>query len=333
MTNAIAATIAALAEHEAPLYLSGGYYRVALTGPDGEPRLPGLTRARITITANYVDDGAAVVDGVNLFAAFPDGEQEDGPTAAGPAEAVAYWRACQEHARDIYRATAREERIRRNAATVTSGRWEPGEWSRDDPRDPVPYDEATLTLPGGTRLTRTPAGGDVPTWKWGVQGRTRYADEAALAALADGGDAYDDAPLPATIAAGPSGEDTRRQRMDDPLTAAVADAIAAALGDERPAWERALLRESGDPAEPTTVEEAVARGLDADNAGRIQITVCEADDAGTQWVPCISGQPLPAHLTGTMPAWAGPARVRAWLAIILGERAAEAAVLSCCGVD
>lgn len=324
MTTAIAAIIAALAEHDAPIYLRG-YYRVALPQPPGYSELPGLRRAKVTI--------ASTGDGVDLRASFPDGEEEDGPTDASPAEAVAYWRACQEHARAIYWATAREERIRRNAATVTGGRWEPGEWSRDDPRDPVPYDSATLALPGGTRLTRKPAGGDVPTWKWGTDGRIRYADEAALAALADGGDAYDADPLPATIAAGPSGEDTRRQRMDDPLTAAVADAIAAALGDERPAWERALLRESGDPAEPTTVEEAVARGLDADNAGRIQITVCEADDAGTQWVPCISGQPLPAHLTGTMPAWAGPARVRAWLAIILGERAAEAAVLSCCGVD
>lgn len=157
------------------------------------------------------------------------------------------------------------------------------------------------------------------------------ADRAAR--LADGGDAYDADPLPATIAAGSSGEDTRRQRMDDPLTAAVADAIAAALGDDRPAWERAILREAGDPSELATVEEAIRRGLDADDDGRVQITVCAADDAGTQWVPCISGQPLPARLTGTMPAWAGPARVRAWLAIILGERAAEAAELGVCGVD
>lgn len=321
MTNAIAAIVAALAEHEAPLYLRG-YYRVALPQPPGYSELPGLTRAKVTI--------ASAGDGVELRASFPDGEEEDGPTDAGPAEAVAYWRACQEHARDIYWATAREERIRRNAATATGGRWEPGEWSRDDPRDPVPYDEATLTLPGGTRLTRTPAGGDVPAWKWGTDGRIRYADETALARLADGGDAYDADPLPATIAVGVSGEATRRQRMDDPLTAAVADAVAAALGDDRPAWERAILRETGDPSEPATVEEAIRRGLDAD--GRVQITVASHAD-GTQWVPCISGQPLPAHLTGTMPAWAGPARVRAWLAIVLGERAAEAAVLSCCGVD
>lgn len=319
MTTAIAAIVAALAEHEAPLYLRG-YYRVALPQPPGYSELPGLTRAKVTI--------ASTGDVVDLRASFPDGEEEDGPTDASPAEAVAYWRACQEHARDIYWATAREEQIRRNAAEMTGGRWEPGEWSRDDPRDPVPYDSAILVLPGGTRLTRTSAGGDVPTWKWGVQGRIRYADEAALARLADGGDA----PLPAVIAAGVSGEDTRRQRMDDPLTAAVADAIAVALGDERPAWERALLRETGDPSEPTTVAEAIARGLDADD-GRVQITVCAADDAGTQWVPCISGQPLPARLTGTMPAWAGPARVRAWLAIVLGERAAEAAELGCCGVD
>lgn len=327
MTATIAAAVGALADNDAPVYLDRGYYRVALTRPDGEPELPGLRRARITIADN--GDG-----NVLLSVVFPDGERgAGGPDAAAPAEAVGYWQACQEHARAIYRATAREERIRRDAATVTGGRWEPGEWSRDDPRDPVPYDEATLALPGGTRLARTSAGGDVPTWKWGVKGRTRYADEAALAALADGGDAYDADPLPATIAAGPSGEDTRRQRMDDPLTAAVADAVAAALGDERPAWERALLREAGDPGEPATVGEAIDRGLDADDAGRIQITVCAADASGTQWVPCISGHALPAALTGTMPAWAGPARVRAWLAIVLGERAAEAAVLSCCGVD
>lgn len=317
MTNAIAAIIAALAEHDAPIYLRG-YYRVALIQPPGCSELPGLTRAKVTI--------ASTGDVVDLRASFPDGEEEDGPTDASPAEAVAYWRACQEHARAIYWATAREEQIRRNAAEMTGGRWEPGEWSRDDPRDPVPYDSATLVLPGGTRLTRESAGGDVPTWKWGVDGRIRYADEAALARLADGGDA----PLPAVIAAGVSGEDTRRQRMDDPLTAAVADAIAVALGDERPAWERALLRETGDPSEPTTVAEAIARGLDADD-GRVQITVCAADDAGTQWVPCISGQPLAARLTGTMPAWAGPARVRAWLAIVLGERAAAAAELGVCG--
>lgn len=321
MTTAIAAIVAALAEHDAPIYLRG-YYRVALPQPPGYSELPGLTRAKVTI--------AGVGDGVELRASFPDGEEEDGPADPSPAEAVAYWRACQEHARAIYWATAREERMRRNAAETSGGRWEPGEWSRDDPRDPVPYDEATLLLPGGTRLTRSSAGGDVPSWQWGVQGRVRYADEHALAVLADRGDAYDADPLPATIAAGPSGEDTRRQRMDDPLTAAVADAIAAALGDERPAWERAILRETGDPAEPTTVAEAIARGLEAD-AGRVQITVCAADDAGTQWVPCISGQPLPAHLTGTMPAWAGAARVRAWLAIVLGERAAEAAELGCCG--
>ena len=318
MTNAIAAIVAALAEHEAPLYLRG-YYRVALPQPPGYSELPGLTRAKVTI--------ASAGDGVDLRASFPDGEEEDGPTDATPAEAVAYWRACQEHARDIYWATAREERIRRNAAEMTGGRWEPGEWSRDDPRDPVPYDDATLVLPGGTRLTRESADGGLPTWEWGVGGRARYADEAALAALADGGDA----PLPAAIAAGVSGEDTRRQRMDDPLTAAVADAVAAALGDDRPAWERAILREAGDPSEPTTVAEAIRRGLDADDDGRVQITVCAADDAGTQWVPCISGQPLPARLTGTMPAWAGPARVRAWLAIVLGERAAGAAELGCCG--
>ena len=322
MTNAIAAIVAALAEHEAPLYLRG-YYRVALPQPPGYSELPGLTRAKVTI--------ASTGDGVELRASFPDGEEEDGPTAATPAEAVAYWRACQEHARDIYWATAREERIRRNAAEMTGGRWEPGEWSRDDPRDPVPYDSAILVLPGGTRLTRKSAGGDVPTWKWGTDGRIRYADEAALARLADGGDAYDADPLPATIAVGVSGEATRRQRMDDPLTAAVADAVAAALGDDRPAWERAILRETGDPSEPATVEEAIRRGLDADDDGRVQITVCAADDAGTQWVPCISGQPLPARLTGTMPAWAGPARVRAWLAIVLGERAADAAELGCCG--
>lgn len=323
MTTAIAAIVAALAEHDAPIYLRG-YYRVGLPQPPGYSELPGLTRAKVTIA----DCGG----GVDLRASFPDGEEEDGPTAASPAEAVAYWRACQEHARDIYWATAREERIRRNAAEMTGGRWEPGEWSRDDPRDPVPYDEAVLVLPGGTRLTRSSAGGDVPTWKWGTEGRIRYADEHALAVLADRGDAYGDDPLPATIAVGVSGEDTRRQRMDDPLTAAVADAVAAALGDDRPAWERAILRETGDPSEPTTVEEAIRRGLDADDGGRVQITVCAAAD-GTQWVPCISGQPLPAHLTGTMPAWAGPARVRAWLAIILGERGAAAAELSCCGVD
>lgn len=321
MTNAIAAIVAALAEHDAPIYLRG-YYRVALPQPPGYSELPGLTRAKVTI--------ASAGDGVELRASFPDGEEEDGPTDASPAEAVAYWRACQEHARAIYWATAREERIRRNAAATTGGRWEPGEWSRDDPRDPVPYDEATLVLPGGTRLTRSSAGGDFPTWKWGVQGRIRYADEHALAVLA-GGDAADVDPLPAAIAAEASGEDTRRTQLADPLTAAVADAIAAALGDERPAWERAILRETGDPSEPTTVAEAIARGLDADDAGRVQITVCAADDAGTQWVPCISGQPLPARLTGTMPAWAGAARVRAWLAIILGERAAGAAELGCCG--
>ena len=317
MTTAIAAIIAALAEHDAPIYLRG-YYRVALPQPPGHSELPGLTRAKVTI--------AGAGDGVDLRASFPDGEEEDGPTDAGPAEAVAYWRACQEHARAIYWATAREEQIRRNAATATGGRWEPGEWSRDDPRDPVPYDSATLVLPGGTRLTRTSASGDVPAWEWGVDGRIRYADEKMLTALAAAGDA----PLPATIAAGASGEATRRSQLDDPLTAAVADAVAAALGDERPAWERALLRETGDPAEPTSVGEAIARGLDADDDGRVQITVCAADD-GTQWVPCISGQPLPAHLTGTMPAWAGPARVRAWLAIVLGERAASAADISCCG--
>lgn len=324
MTTTIAATIGALADREAPLYLSGGYYRVALPQPQGYSELPGLRRAYITI-ADAGHDG-----GVDLNVVFPDGEQEDGPDGAGPAEAVAYWRACQEHARDIYRATAREERIRRNAAEMTGGRWESGEWSRDDPRDPVPYDAATLVLPGGTRLTRTPAGGDTPTWEWGVDGRIRYADEHALAVLADGGDAYDADPLPATIAVAASGEDTRMRRMDDPLTAAVADAVAVALGDERPAWERAILREAGDPAEPPTVAEAIARGFNADDDGRIQITVCATDD-GTQWVPCISGQPLPAHLTGTMPAWAGPARVRAWLAIILGDAATAAAELSCCG--
>ncbi len=323
MTTTIGATIGALAAHDAPLYLSGGYYRVALTRPDGYPELLGLRRAYITIAGGDA--------GVSLTAVFPDGEQEEGPACVGPAEAVAYWRACQERARAIYWATDREERTRRAAADVTGGRWEPGEWSRDDPRDPVPYDEATLVLPGGTRLTRKSAGGDVPTWKWGVQGRIRYADEHALAVLADGGDAADVDPLPAAIAAGPSGEDTRRQRMDDPLTAAVADAIAVALGDDRPAWERAILREAGDPSEPATVGEAIARGLDADDTGRVQITVCAANAAGTQWVPCIGGQQLPAALTGTMPAWAGPARVRAWLAIVLGERAAEVAELSCCG--
>ena len=325
MTATIAAAIGVLAAHDAPIHMDGGYYRVALTRPDGEPELPGLRRARITI-ADAGDGNVA------LTVVFPDGEQENDPEIAAPPAAVDYWLACQGHARAIYRATAREERTRRTAATVTGGHWEPGDWARDDPRDPVPYDDATMVLPGGTRLTRTPAGGDVPTWKWGTDGRIRYADEAALAALAGGGDAADVDRLPATIAAGPSGEDTRRAQMDDPLAAAVADAVAAALGDERPAWERALLREAGDPDEPATVGEAIARGLDADDDGRVQITVAAADD-GTQWVPCISGQPLPAHLTGTMPAWAGPARVRAWLAIILGERAAEAAVLSSCGVD
>lgn len=183
-------------------------------------------------------------------------------------------------------------------------------------------------LPGGTRLARESAGGDVPTWEWGVQGRIRYADETALAVLAGGGADVD--PLAATIAAEASGEDTRRTQLDAPLTAAVADAVAAALGDERPSWERSLLRETGDPSEPATVGEAIARGLDADDDGSMQITVVGVD-GGTQWVPCIGGQLLPAALTGTMPAWAGPARVRAWLAIVLGERAAEAAELPCCG--
>ena len=320
MTTAIADAVGALADHDAPLYLSGGYYRVALTGPDGYPELPGLRRAYITIAGGDA--------GVSLDAAFPDGEREEGPACVGPEETVAYWRACQEHARAIYWAVDREERARRAAATVTGGRWEPGDWSRDDPRDPVPYDSAVLVLPGGTRLARESAGGDVPTWEWGVQGRIRYADETALAVLAGGGADVD--PLAATIAAEASGEDTRRTQLDAPLTAAVADAVAAALGDERPSWERSLLRETGDPSEPATVGEAIARGLDADDDGSMQITVVGVD-GGTQWVPCIGGQLLPAALTGTMPAWAGPARVRAWLAIVLGERAAEAAELPCCG--
>ena len=320
MTTTIAAAVGALAAHDAPLYLSGGYYRVALTGPDGYPELPGLRRAYITIAGGDA--------GVSLSAVFPDGEREDGPACVGPAEAVAYWQACQERARAIYWAVDCEERTRRGAADVTGGRWEPGDWSRDDPRDPVPYDSAVLVLPGGTRLHRVSDCGDAPAWAWKAQGRIRCADEAALAALA-GGVAADVDPLPATIAAEASGEDTRRTQLADPLTAAVADAIAAALGDERPAWERALLRETGDPSEPATVADAIARGLDADD-GSVQITVVGVD-GGTQWVPCIGGQALPAALTGTMPAWAGPARVRAWLAIVLGERAAELAELSCCG--
>lgn len=318
MTATIGATIGALAAHDAPVYLDGGYYRVTLTRPDGYPELPGLRRARITIAGGDA--------GVSLSGVFPDGEREEGPACVGPAEAVAYWQACQERAHDIYWATAREARTRRAAADATGGHWEPGDWSRDDPRDPVPYDSAVLVLPGGTRLHRVSDCGDAPAWAWEAQGRIRCADGAALAALV--GD-YD-APLPATIAAAASGEDTRRTQMDDPLTAAVADAVAAALGDERPSWERALLRETGDPSEPTTVEDAIARGLVADDDGSMQITVVGVD-GGTQWVPCIGGQPLPAALTGTMPAWAGPARVRAWLAIVLGERAAEAAELSCCG--
>lgn len=161
MTTTIAAAVGALADREAPLYLSGGYYRVALTGPDGYPELLGLRRAYITIAGGDA--------GVSLTAVFPDGEQEDGPACVGPEETIAYWRACQEHARTIYWAVDREERTRRAAADATGGHWEPGDWSRDDPRDPVPYDDATLVLPGGTRLHRVSDGGDAPAWAWEVR--------------------------------------------------------------------------------------------------------------------------------------------------------------------
>lgn len=61
MTNAIAAIVAALAEHEAPLYLRG-YYRVALPQPPG--------RIRVLTFYERADDAAGEGVGVTVKAGW-----------------------------------------------------------------------------------------------------------------------------------------------------------------------------------------------------------------------------------------------------------------------
>lgn len=83
---------------------------------------------------------------------------------------------------------------------------------------------------------------------------------------------------------------------------------------------------------PAHAEDAINAALDAEED--ITITVDSVD--GDQWVPALAGPGGTAVLdpewTGTIPVAAGRDRVRAWLAIILGARAAHAAELDRCGL-
>lgn len=315
----VVAAVAALAAKGAALYEDNHSYRVRLDPPVGEKELPGLRRAWIAIRA----DGPGTVC---LSGRLPDGDDLWEEEGAPPEMAVGYWADARDAAHEIYRATARESAVRREAVRLSGGTWSAGRGHaacNDDPADAAPGDTAVLTLRGGTRLTRK--GDDEHKWQWSSHDRIRYEDAETLAVLAD-----DTAVgLPRSMALPALADDYRRAWYDDPLAAAVADAIAHAVdgGEAAPLWERQLM---GDI--PASAEDAINAALDAEED--ITITVDSVD--GDQWVPALAGPGGTAVLdpewTGTIPVAAGRDRVRAWLAIILGARAAHAAELDCCGL-
>ena len=143
--------------------------------------------------------------------------------------------------------------------------------------------------------------------------------------------------LPRTMVAAVLDGPARRERHAARLAEETADAVERAAGDDRPRWERELLREHGPDAAPATAEEAVNAALDANEeetaAGgeEVRLTISPTAD-GDYWVPALQGPggvlPLSARLTGTMPAWAGPAQIRAWLGALFGDRAAAGAELA-----
>lgn len=229
----VVAAVAALAAKGAALYEDNHSYRVRLDPPVGEKELPGLRRAWIAIRA----DGPGTVC---LSGRLPDGDDLWEEEGAPPEMAVGYWADARDAAHEIYRATARESAVRREAVRLSGGTWSAGRGHaacNDDPADAAPGDTAVLTLRGGTRLTRK--GDDEHKWQWSSHDRIRYEDAETLAVLAD-----DTAVgLPRSMALPVQADDYRRAWYDDPLAAAVADAIAHAVdgGEAAPLWERQLM--------------------------------------------------------------------------------------------
>lgn len=327
--DAVVSAIAALDEVGARVYMHAGTYRAELPLPSRADGHVGLGRAYISI---YAGDLPGTV---HLYADLPDGDSLLEEENARPGDVVAYWRDATEAARDAAHRVADEAVIRRDARLIAKGVWEDTGCgyvpAADDAADPVPGDKVALRLPGGTILIRAYVGvsGACPTgWEWRSHGRMARADGQTLAKMADDGDVG----LPRTMVAAVLDGPERRTRQEQPLIDAVEDAAARAAGDDRPAWERALLRE-GDPEVPETVRELVEDLLDNEE-GEVgfQLVIVPADEAGTQWVPaiqgCVRAVPLDAMLTGTMPAWAGPAQIRAWLGALFGDRAAAGAELA-----
>ena len=332
--DAVVSAIAALDEVGARVYMHAGTYRAELPLPSRADGHAGLGRAYISI---YAGDLPGTV---HLYADLPDGDSLLEKEDARPGDVVAYWRDATEAARDAAHRVADEAVIRRDARLIAKGVWEDTcagyAAAAEDPADPVPGDKVALRLPGGTTLIRAYTGASraCPTgWEWRSHGCMARADGQVLADLADDPVVRLPRTMVAVVLDGPA----RRERHAARLAEETADAVERAAGDDRPRWERELLREHGPDTAPATAEEAVNAALDANDeetaAGgeEVRLTISPTAD-GDYWVPALQGPggvlPLSARLTGTMPAWAGPAQIRAWLGALFGDRAAAGAELA-----